>query len=67
MTATQLKTPDQVRTELYAQGITLKQWAETNGYPAPEVYKVMSGERKGLYGRAHEIAVKLGLKAPVSI
>ncbi|WP_019672286.1 DNA-binding protein [Psychrobacter lutiphocae] len=65
MATTQPKTPDQVRAELYERGITLKQWAQINGYPVPEVYKIMSGERKGLYGRGHEIAVKLGLKIPL--
>ena len=59
------KTAEQVKAHLHAQGLTVKQWAEDNNYPLPEVYKIMSGERKGLYGRGHEIAVKLGLKVPL--
>ena len=64
-TTIQPKTADQVKEHLHAQGLTVKQWAEDNNYPLPEVYKIMSGERKGLYGRGHEIAVKLGLKIPL--
>lgn len=61
----QPKTADQVKVHLHAQGLTIKQWAAKHNYPLPEVYKIMSGERKGLYGRGHEIAVKLGLKIPL--
>lgn len=55
-----------VKDRLYAQGYTVKQWAEANGYPTQEVYKILNGERKALYGRAHEIAVKIGLKQEIS-
>ncbi len=44
-----------------SQGITLKQWALDHGCPVTEVYKVINGERKGLYGRAHQIAKDLGM------
>lgn len=57
-------TAEEAKAALYQKGVTLKQWAEANNYPIAEVYKIMSGERKGLYGRGHEIAVKLGLKVP---
>lgn len=49
-----------IKQRLYSQGMTVKKWALANGYPATEVYKVLSGERKGLYGRSFEIAQKLG-------
>ncbi|STZ08578.1 phage-associated protein, BcepMu gp16 family [Moraxella caprae] len=52
-----------VKQRLYAQGITVKQWAVNHGFSAHEVYKVLSGERKGLYGRGFEIAQKLGIVA----
>jgi len=52
----------EIKQALHSQGITIRQWAEKNGYPPSEVYKVLNGERKGLYGRAHEIAVAIGLK-----
>ncbi len=53
----------QIKERLYAQGITVKGWAEKHDYPVTEVYKVLNGERKGLYGRSHEIAVAIGLKS----
>lgn len=53
---------DAVKQRLYAQGKTLKQWAEDNGYSPAQVYRVMRGENKALYGEGHTIAVKLGLK-----
>lgn len=55
-------TPDQVRAKFRANGWTLKQWARDNGYPPNRVYRVMGGFEKALYGKSHEIAVKLGLK-----
>lgn len=55
-----------IKKDLQDQGITINDWAISNGYPVAEVYKVLSGERKGLYGRAHEIAVAIGLKQPPS-
>ena len=57
-------TPQQVKKQLYAQGKTLTLWAAENGYQRSAVYRVMGGFDKAHYGRAHEIAVKLGLKAP---
>ncbi len=50
-----------IKRKLYAQGVTLKQWALDHNYPVTEVYKVVNGERKGLYGRAHQIAKDLGM------
>ena len=59
----EIKTPDQVRAEFKAAGTTFGQWARENGYRPAQVYRVTSGVDKGYYGDAHEIAVKLGLKA----
>ena len=55
-------TPEQVKTNLRQQGITITQWAEANGFPRAAVYRVLNGVEKAAYGRAHEIAVALGLK-----
>jgi gp16 family phage-associated protein len=55
-------TPDQVKTAMRERGETTTQWAAANGYPAWAVYRVLNGVDKCHYGRAHEIAVKLGLK-----
>ena len=55
-------TPQQVKANLRAQGITITQWAEEHGYPREAVYRVLNGVQKAAYGRAHDIAVDLGLK-----
>ncbi len=57
-----MKTPKQIKESFRQQGKTLSQWARDNGYEPHMVYRLMAGIDKGLYGRAHEIAVKLGLK-----
>lgn len=55
-------TPDQVKQSLRMQGITTTQWAEARGYSRNEVYRVLNGQAKAFYGKAHQIAVELGLK-----
>lgn len=55
-------TSDQVKTRLRRQGITITQWAADHGYPRGAVYRVLNGIDKAHFGRAHEIAVKLGMK-----
>lgn len=57
-------TPEQVKHRFRARGQTFSQWARENGYPVNKVLRVLNGIEKGHYGKAHEIAVKLGLKAP---
>ncbi|MDG9993312.1 DNA-binding protein [Acinetobacter ursingii] len=61
-------TPEQVKKNLNSQGKTLKQFAIDHNFNPNDVYRVLNGSRKGLYGKGHEIAVALGLKpSPVSI
>ena len=55
-------TPLQVKNKFRAEGKTFTQWADEHGYPRNAVYRVLNGFDKANYGRAHEIAVKLGLK-----
>lgn len=55
-------TPSQVREHFRLQGKTLTQWAKEQGFPRQAVYRVMAGQDKAYFGRAHEIAVALGLK-----
>lgn len=55
-------TADTVKQRLRAQGKTITQWATENNYRREEVYRVLGGQYRGNYGRAHEIAVALGLK-----
>lgn len=57
-------TPEQVKEKFRKQGTTTKQWALENGYDPNRVYRVLNGFDKALYGKGHEIAVKLGLKMP---
>jgi gp16 family phage-associated protein len=54
---------EQVKKRFRQQGITFTEWAQENGYTRNEVYRVLNGQAKAHYGKAHEIAVKLGLKA----
>ena len=60
---TQAMTSDQVKAHLSAQGKTVKQWAAEHNFDLETVYKVLQGVRKCNYGKGHEIAVALGLKA----
>lgn len=55
-------TSDQVKSRLRRQGVTITQWAADHGYPRSAVYRVLNGIDKAHFGRAHEIAVKLGMK-----
>lgn len=54
--------PEQVKLRLRMQGITTTQWAEAHGYTRNEVYRVLNGQAKAHYGKAHDIAVALGMK-----
>lgn len=55
-------TADQVKERFRLAGKTFTAWAQENGYTRQEVYRVLNGQHKANYGKAHEIAVKLGLK-----
>lgn len=53
---------DTFKTRLRSQGKTIRQWAEENGFPPGAVYRVLNGIDKAHFGRAHDIAVKAGIK-----
>lgn len=55
-------TPAEVKRNFMAHGVPVATWAAANGYPPRYVYMVINGQFKGHFGKAHEIAVKLGLK-----
>lgn len=59
-------TPDQVKKNFRAEGKTITTWAKERGYPVNSVYRVLNGFDKAAWGRAHEIAVALGLKSSVA-
>ncbi|HGO6308147.1 TPA: DNA-binding protein [Neisseria gonorrhoeae] len=54
--------PEQVKKDFRARGITFKAWADEHGYRPQEVTRVLNGFSKATRGRGYEIAVKLGLK-----
>ncbi len=56
------KTIEQFKVELQAEGKTAVQWAEEHDFPLWAVYRVMSGMNKCHRGRAHRIAVAMGIK-----
>lgn len=56
------KTPDEVKADFLARGLTISGWARSNGYKPREVSLVLNGQVKGRYGKGHDIAVALGLK-----
>jgi len=57
-----LKSRDEVRKQFKKAGMTIRQWAKDNKFNERIVYAVISGENQGNYGKAHEVAVRLGLK-----
>ena len=59
----EILTREQVRKNFDEEGLTFAKWGRDNHYPVSEVYKVMNELTKCKYGRPHEIAVLLRLKA----
>ena len=58
------KSAEQVKKEFRQRGESLASFARKNGWKPYDVYCVVGGVLKGYYGRAHEIAVALGMKEP---
>lgn len=61
-----LLTPAEVKQTFVAKGETISTWAKAHGFSREEVYAVLNGRSKGRHGRAHRIAVLLGIKADPS-
>ncbi len=55
-------TPEQLKQKFRREGLTFTAWAKENGYHPRNVIRLVNGFDKGHFGKAHEIAVKLGLK-----
>lgn len=55
-------TPDQIKRKFRAEGRSFKDFARENNLSVQTVYKLLNGQTKGNLGKAHEAAVKLGLK-----
>lgn len=62
-TKQEVLTPEQLKAKFAREGKTFSGWAEERGYSRFDVYKVINGMVKGRRGKAHQIAVDLGLKA----
>lgn len=58
-----LRTPDEARAELQSKGVSITQWAIANKFSPNLVFEVLGGRKKCVRGQAHDIAVKLGIKA----
>lgn len=56
--------PEKFKSHLRSRGVTIRQWAETHGFPPEAVYRVISGKDKAHFGRAHDIAVAARIKTP---
>lgn len=57
-----LKTPAEAKAEFHRTGKSVVSWAKEHGFYTQLVYKVLRGERPGLRGQSHKIAVLLGIK-----
>lgn len=44
------------------RGETIKSWCEARNYDPTYVSRILNGSIKASYGKAHKIAVELGLK-----
>jgi gp16 family phage-associated protein len=57
-----MKTGEQVRREFVFRGESISAWARKHGFSAAQVFEVIAGRNRGRRGKAHEIAVMLGMK-----
>ncbi|QIL81828.1 DNA-binding protein [Diaphorobacter sp. HDW4A] len=55
------QTSNQIKHRLRKQGLTLKSFAEKNGFKYRTVSDVVRGLRKGSFGEGREVRMKLGL------
>lgn len=62
MAKREVKTSEQVKADFVRRGETITGWAKKNGFNPNQVVSVLGGRNKGLYGKAHDIAVRLGIK-----
>lgn len=60
--ATGNSTCAEAKRRLQAKGVTLKKFAEDNGFKYRIVSEVIRGVNKGLYGQGYEVARALGIK-----
>lgn len=61
-----VRTPEEVVASFRESGVTIKDWAERNGFKPSAVYTVLNDSRPAVRGDSHRIAVALGLKRRVA-
>ena len=54
--------PSRIKAQFEAEGITIKEWAVSNGFNPRTVYAVLQGNLQCKHGISHKIAVALGMK-----
>ena len=57
------RTPEEARAELRRKGVSVTQWAVSNGFSPNLVFEVLANRRRPTRGQTHKIAVALGIKA----
>jgi gp16 family phage-associated protein len=57
-----VRSPAEVREDFERHGVSISKWARDRGFDESLVRAVLLERAKGRYGKAHEIAVALGLK-----
>ena len=57
-----IRTPEEIREELAACGISISSWARANGYSPELVRQILTGRIQCLRGQSHNAAIDLGLK-----
>lgn len=55
-------TPQTVKQQFELHGLSIREWAQAQGFSERLVYAVLSGKSKGLRGESFRIAVALGLR-----
>jgi len=58
-----LRTAAEARRDLQDAGVSITAWSIANQFSPNLVFEVLGGRKKCIRGQAHDIAVKLGLKA----
>lgn len=53
---------EKVKENFKNRGETIKSWCEARNYDPTYVSRILHGSIKASYGKAHKIAVELGLK-----
>lgn len=57
-----VKSLSEARAEFHRSGRSVVSWAKAHGFSVNLRYMVLAGQRPGLRGQSHKIAVLLGIK-----